>query len=250
MRKSFPILIAAMSAGLALAGSASAATNLVTNGSFESSTFGPGQLGFNTSLTGWTVAAPGSLPNNSASYDFLFDATTAFTTGSTGQYGTVALFGPPMTSDPDGGNFVGVDPAFQNANNGVSQSIGGLIVGHSYQLTFDWAAAQQTGFTGATTEGWNVTLGGSAAQSVSTSDPSHSATGWNQTILYFTADAPTDTLTFLATGGPTASQPPFALLDGVSLISVPEPTTWALMIMGFGGVGAMVRSRRRQAVVA
>lgn len=26
--------------------------------------------------------------------------------------------------------------------------------------------------------------------------------------------------------------------------AVPEPTTWALMIMGFGGVGAMVRRRR------
>jgi hypothetical protein len=27
---------------------------------------------------------------------------------------------------------------------------------------------------------------------------------------------------------------------------VPEPATWALMILGFGGVGAMVRHRRRQ----
>jgi opacity protein-like surface antigen len=27
---------------------------------------------------------------------------------------------------------------------------------------------------------------------------------------------------------------------------VPEPATWGLMIMGFGGVGALLRSRRRQ----
>jgi hypothetical protein len=27
--------------------------------------------------------------------------------------------------------------------------------------------------------------------------------------------------------------------------SVPEPGTWALMIMGFGGAGAMIRSRRK-----
>jgi len=35
-------------------------------------------------------------------------------------------------------------------------------------------------------------------------------------------------------------------LDSVELAAaVPEPTTWALMIMGFGGAGAMLRSRRR-----
>ncbi len=33
-------------------------------------------------------------------------------------------------------------------------------------------------------------------------------------------------------------------------IAVPEPATWALMIAGFGGAGAMIRSRRRQAVAA
>jgi len=32
--------------------------------------------------------------------------------------------------------------------------------------------------------------------------------------------------------------------------SVPEPATWGLMIMGFGGVGALLRSRRRQAAFA
>jgi hypothetical protein len=32
--------------------------------------------------------------------------------------------------------------------------------------------------------------------------------------------------------------------------NVPEPGTWALMIVGFGGLGAMARVRRRQAAVA
>ncbi|THD67251.1 PEPxxWA-CTERM sorting domain-containing protein [Phenylobacterium sp.] len=31
---------------------------------------------------------------------------------------------------------------------------------------------------------------------------------------------------------------------------IPEPTTWGLMIMGFGGIGALVRGRRRQAALA
>jgi hypothetical protein len=28
-------------------------------------------------------------------------------------------------------------------------------------------------------------------------------------------------------------------------VAVPEPTSWALMLLGFGGMGAMLRSRRR-----
>ena len=32
--------------------------------------------------------------------------------------------------------------------------------------------------------------------------------------------------------------------------AVPEPATWGLMIMGFGGAGAMLRNRRRQATLA
>jgi hypothetical protein len=33
--------------------------------------------------------------------------------------------------------------------------------------------------------------------------------------------------------------------DGLAGTVVPEPGTWALMILGFGGVGAMLRNRRR-----
>ncbi|WP_293682310.1 PEPxxWA-CTERM sorting domain-containing protein [uncultured Phenylobacterium sp.] len=35
----------------------------------------------------------------------------------------------------------------------------------------------------------------------------------------------------------------------INFIGVPEPATWAMMIMGFGGVGAMIR-RRRTALVS
>ena len=51
--------------------------------------------------------------------------------------------------------------------------------------------------------------------------------------------------------------PSIALLDGVKLFDltrgggpVPEPATWAMMLLGFGGVGAMIRSRRRRALTA
>jgi hypothetical protein len=38
-------------------------------------------------------------------------------------------------------------------------------------------------------------------------------------------------------------------LENVSLgaAAVPEPATWGMMIMGFAGMGGVLRSRRRQA---
>ena len=42
------------------------------------------------------------------------------------------------------------------------------------------------------------------------------------------------------------------LLDNVTLSAggVPEPTSWALMLLGFSGLGAMLRVRRRQLAFA
>jgi len=39
-------------------------------------------------------------------------------------------------------------------------------------------------------------------------------------------------------------------LDNVSISAVPEPATWAMMLVGFGGMGVAMRSRRKQAVAA
>ncbi len=243
MRKSFPIMVAAVTAGLALAGSASASTNLVTNGSFTSNG-GVGELNTNTTLANWTSADP--------NYTFVFDANAA-TTGAPGQFGAVILYGSsnggvsnpdPFGVSPDGGAFIGSDPAVPNS--ALEQVISGLTVGSKYELDFYWAADQQIGFSGRTTEGWNVTFGGVTQSVGPVSNPSHGFSGWYTSTMNFTATSSTQTLSFLATGGPNASAPPFALLDGVSLTAVPEATTWALMVMGFGGIGTLVRSRRRQ----
>lgn len=40
------------------------------------------------------------------------------------------------------------------------------------------------------------------------------------------------------------------MLGNAAIAAIPEPGTWALMIMGFGGAGAMLRSRRKALVAA
>ena len=41
-----------------------------------------------------------------------------------------------------------------------------------------------------------------------------------------------------------------AFIDRVSAVAVPEPATWALMILGFGAAGAALRRRRAQGLAA
>jgi hypothetical protein len=56
-----------------------------------------------------------------------------------------------------------------------------------------------------------------------------------------------NTLDFIVNngGGPTALR--VEMTGAADLAGVPEPATWAMMLAGFGGVGALMRSRRRVA---
>jgi hypothetical protein len=40
------------------------------------------------------------------------------------------------------------------------------------------------------------------------------------------------------------------VVTGAATSGTPEPASWALMLMGFGGLGAMMRSRRKSALIA
>jgi Protein of unknown function (DUF642)/PEP-CTERM motif len=61
----------------------------------------------------------------------------------------------------------------------------------------------------------------------------------------FTATDTTTRLTFTnLTGGVNEG----VFLDAVSVAAVPEPATWALMLLGFGGIGLAMRRRRRPAL--
>jgi hypothetical protein len=225
-----------MALALAAAGVTPAfAVNLVQNGSFETND-GNGQVGFNTSASGWSV------PDPPGSYTFLFAPGTADTTAANGQYGFLGLWGPgngvanglPATS-PDGGYYIAQDSAFQNG--AISQTINGLTPGQSYTVGFWWGAAQQEGFFGGTASQWQVSLGADTQSTAFANIPSLGFSGWMYQTFTYTATSPSEVLSFFASGGPAA--PPFALLDGVSLQAsgVPEPSTWAMLLAGFTALG-------------
>jgi hypothetical protein len=75
--------------------------------------------------------------------------------------------------------------------------------------------------------------------------PSQGFSGWQKQTFTFTADSDVETLTFLAFGTP-GGEPPFSLLDNVSLTAVPEPAAWAMMLAGFGALGALGALARRR----
>jgi hypothetical protein len=259
MRNIRTVLPFAALAALVCASAAPAfAAEFVTNGGFE-------QVSGNSSptffladgqgdLTGWTTST------NADSNNVLFASPGGIATRHDGaQFGLWS-----GVSSPDGGNFVAFDgDPTPGARQTMSQMISGLTVGETYHLSFDWAATQYqfingstfgcTGcWTGATTNEFQVSLGGETHDTAMVNVDSQGFNGWLKGSMDFTATSASEMLTFLSLGGPT-SLPPVALLDGVSLMGevpggAPEPATWAMMGMGFAGLGLVAYRRRRKAL--
>jgi hypothetical protein len=256
---------AALAALVAAAAAPAFATEFVTNGSFESVS-GNANPNFFLSdgegnLAGWTTST------NADSNNVLFASPSGVATRHDGaQFGLWSSAG--VTPSPDGGNFVAFDgDPTPGARQTMSQTVSGLTVGGTYVLTFDWAATQYefvngssfgcTGcWTGATTNKFEVSLGGETQDTATVDVASQGFTVWQTASLSFTATSASELLTFLSEGGPT-SLPPVALLDGVSLTGgvaggvtggAPEPATWAMMGIGFAGLGLAAYRRRRKAL--
>lgn len=238
-------LFASLLAAAALtAGSASAATNLVKNGGFEDNAydfaheFGASHV-YGQSVAHWTSASTNAfnLWYPSAA-EAVPPADARFNTRFPGEDQRLWQAAP----SPLGGAFVALDGDL-DYNGALTQTISGLTVGKAYELSFWWAAAQQANRVGATTEQFQVNFGAQQYLTGIKAIDTGGFSGWSQEKFKFTATNSQQVLSFLSLGTPNGL-PPIALLDGVSLAAVPEPTTWAMMIAGFGLAGASIRRRK------
>jgi hypothetical protein len=264
MSLKFAAAVAAMMIGSA-PGYAAGLVNLVTNGDFESTAYGAGGSGQisptngTQDVNGWTISGrtgnlttpglgfvfasgQGDKPSNGAgAYLYGPGNTTPINNGLTANSGATTTGG---YTGQAGGNYIALD-ADPVVSGTLSQSISGLVVGTGYALTFEWATAelQANNVQVQTTEYLQVSLGGQTQTTASLTTAAAGFDPWRQATLYFTATSTNEVLSFLAIGAPSGD-PPTVLLDAVSL-TVPEPSTWVVMLVGITGLAGLTAMRRR-----
>lgn len=191
MRGKF-LAMSAVAAAVVLATPASA-SQLVTNGGFESGDF-----------TGWTLTG-----------------NTAFTgVDSTSHSGSDAAFFGQV-----------------GATGSLSQTLS-TVAGQVYTISF-WLQDN-----GGTPSSFNASFGGDALTSLSNTP----AFGYTFYTYSVSASSNSTLLSFTF-----RQDPSFFHLDDVSVeevSSVPEPATWAMMVLGMGAIGVSLRHRKTRAAAA
>ncbi|WP_293682761.1 PEPxxWA-CTERM sorting domain-containing protein [uncultured Phenylobacterium sp.] len=152
--------------------------------------------------------------------------------------GTVDLVGPGLFAELCNAGSKCVDLDGSSANAGVfTSSAFELIAGETYTATYDLAANRRVGADDVLTVEFGTASAVYTLASTSASDPF---------ATYSLSFTPVTTgaysLSFSTAGGDNVGP----LLDNVLVsAAIPEPATWAMMIMGFGGAGTLIRRRRR-----
>lgn len=126
-----------------------------------------------------------------------------------------------------------------------TSSLGSFTFGTSTCISPGGAISRGTFIIDFGADAFNGTFDGG---STPTSTSGISDTAWLFTVLGGTGRWEGASGTFNGTGVADArTRPTHVSIDFVGNISaVPEPSSWALMILGFGGIGLVVRRRRRR----
>ena len=257
LRATYLVCLASPLLGLIALANPAQAANLVQNGGFENNS-GPGYVS-NHPISNWTMTNIGSSGvgiNSVATFAQLQAGAPCSPPYSScaipiGLWGVTPNYvnGNGIRDSNDGGYFLIAD-GYSEFNSKFRQTITGLIPGTDYELTFEYAYAQQGGFDGPTNQKWTVAFGSENYQTPAYNLPSHgfyggsNSTGWLTASHTFTATSASQTLQFLAIGSPGV--PPMSLLDGVSLTEVvptppeptPTPTPGPLPLLGLGATVA------------
>jgi hypothetical protein len=221
--------------GILLASSAAVASpaqaaNLLVNGGFEAppintffQNFGPGSTG----ISGWTVDAFTPFGGSGGNVDIV---NGAFTPG-----------GPSPAAE--GSQFL--DLVGFGSVGSIYQTFS-TVAGQAYELNF---AYSHNIFGGSPSKSADVGIYGGVFstllipfQTITHNTGSASNLDWRRQTYSFVATGSQSTVAFgmIGQGNDNAG----VLLDDLSVSAVPEPATWAMMILGFGLVGGMMRRRR------
>ena len=237
MRTMFKTLACAGTAVAALIGATGASSASLVNGDFEQcaqncpTNLTPLAAG-NGQLTGWTVSSDNGGNANKAVEWVTYDGGTGWNAAS-GNY-SIALSG---------------------ANAGeITQTIA-TKEGVTYDISFDVAGNPKNigleKYVGLTING-NTNVFGFKDTSTSNANM-----GWTLETYQFTATSDSTVLSLfndhpgLLKAGDKLKLYGMALDDvSIQAVGVPEPGTWAMMILGVAGIGGMARTRRRAAIAA
>jgi hypothetical protein len=220
----------AILAGLVAAAFASenAQANLITNGSFDNTsgqwTDGTGQGGdliapASNAITGWSVAG---------GYPLLWVNTPNTYRGLAASPGNGSTFFLDLTGDNDAAPY-----------DGVSQTIS-TIAGHTYSLTFALGSSTSWGIQDAITA-----TAGSASQTFTSTNDNTNANDWETETLNFTATGSSTLISLVGFSGQSYIGLDNVDVEQTGVGAVPEPSTWAMMILGFCGMGFMAYRRKQ-----
>lgn len=183
-----------------------------------------------------TSGSPGAYYYASGFTQYSSDHSTAVSTpgvtfsGTSGVQNNAAPWGFPAAPDP------GTNAAFIQSYNGepsspgtISFDLSSLIVGQTYTLTFSQIARPYQGV-----DPFTVSYG---ATSFGTFTPTFN---WTQVTETFVALSATP----LVFAGTILDGDHSSGIDNISISAVPELSTWAMMILGFFGVGFAAYRRK------
>jgi len=199
-----------------------AAANFIANGGFEQGFFTGG-----VSLAQQIQPGDSTLPNWTVSNA----PVTWYTSGWSNNP-------PQIPLNPRTGSF-GLNLADGSVNFvRISETVN-LVPFQQYQLSF-WVGNFSANNGPA---GLNVNITDGTSNTILVSEALAPATNgshtWTRFAFNFIADGTSNTINFSEINGPS-----YIGLDDVSVTAVPEPATWAMMILGFAGVGFMAYRRK------